>query len=486
MSELEIRDQPRLSPARTLGMTLNGMRHRLSRSIVTLLVITVAIAFMMNTLGESLLKRSVAARTGTRLASLRAAVTWAARLTGPGALEQILTELAASPPGTPRHAEAQAMAGLDNATMASYHATSRLAVAHLEWLAALDYGRRRRLVHDAEGAAAFDRLLDADAMQRFGAQLEMMHSLRLPEGQAGLADLLRSWPEARRITAAIQARRQEGIDQIAARLDGKALTVALQDASGAFGDVIRAAGFHLDAETAAGVAAEARRHTQGERLAATALAGPLRRRLAARLDRLPGEIDVQTLWALLADRGEAGWYLETMGELAVPDQGLDADRLRWLARRWLEERALARAARAGGGGRTFQRRMVWLMVVSMIVCVVGIANAMLMSVAQRFREIATLKCLGALDGFIALSFIMEACLLGVVGGGIGAAIGLVIALGRMFGVFRGVLSASVPYADLAVATCAAVGAGIVLAGVATVLPALKAARLAPMAAMRVE
>ena len=109
-----------------------------------------------------------------------------------------------------------------------------------------------------------------------------------------------------------------------------------------------------------------------------------------------------------------------------------------------------------------------------------------MSVTQRFREIATLKCLGALDGFIAMTFIIEACVLGIVGGLAGALAGLTIGVLRMFGVFRSVLIPAIPYGDLAVAVGASVVLGVVLAAVATVLSSLKAARLAPMEAMRVE
>ena len=38
----------------------------------------------------------------------------------------------------------------------------------------------------------------------------------------------------------------------------------------------------------------------------------------------------------------------------------------------------------------------WLIIMSLIVCVVGIANSMLMAVTERFQEIGTMKCLGAL------------------------------------------------------------------------------------------
>ncbi|MCK4402075.1 ABC transporter permease, partial [bacterium] len=47
-----------------------------------------------------------------------------------------------------------------------------------------------------------------------------------------------------------------------------------------------------------------------------------------------------------------------------------------------------------------QVKQIWLVVLSLMVCVVGIANAMLMSVTERYKEIGTMKCLGALDRFI--------------------------------------------------------------------------------------
>jgi hypothetical protein len=49
----------------------------------------------------------------------------------------------------------------------------------------------------------------------------------------------------------------------------------------------------------------------------------------------------------------------------------------------------------------------WIIILSLLVCVVGIVNAQLMAVTERFREIGTMKCLGALDRFILRLFILE-------------------------------------------------------------------------------
>ena len=70
------------------------------------------------------------------------------------------------------------------------------------------------------------------------------------------------------------------------------------------------------------------------------------------------------------------------------------------------ERVLARLEKVLTGkteqkaGSILSDRQMFLLGVSFVVCMVGIANAMLMAITERFREIATMKCLGATDGFI--------------------------------------------------------------------------------------
>jgi len=70
----------------------------------------------------------------------------------------------------------------------------------------------------------------------------------------------------------------------------------------------------------------------------------------------------------------------------------------------------------------------WIVILSLVVCVVGIVNAQLMAVTERFREIGTMKCLGALNRFILRLFFLEAGMQGVARAGAGAIIGALFAL----------------------------------------------------------
>ncbi len=70
----------------------------------------------------------------------------------------------------------------------------------------------------------------------------------------------------------------------------------------------------------------------------------------------------------------------------------------------------------------------WLASLALLVAFVGILNAMLMSVTERFREIGTMKCLGALDSFIIKLFLIESLFQGITGSAIGVVIGMALSI----------------------------------------------------------
>jgi len=128
-----------------------------------------------------------------------------------------------------------------------------------------------------------------------------------------------------------------------------------------------------------------------------------------------------------------------------------------------------------------QQKNTWLVVMSLLVSVVGITNAMLMSVTERYKEIGTIKCLGALDNFIIKLFLIESGLLGFFGSLIGAILGM----GFMLLTGLDVVGAIDWLALLAqLGMCIVIGT--VLSIVAAVPPAMRAAKMQPADAMRSE
>ena len=80
------------------------------------------------------------------------------------------------------------------------------------------------------------------------------------------------------------------------------------------------------------------------------------------------------------------------------------------------------------------RMAVLLITLSLLACLVGVTNSMLMSVTERIREIGTLKCLGALDSFIVKTYLIESSLQGVLGTLVGIGTGVGVGVGVRVGV----------------------------------------------------
>jgi putative ABC transport system permease protein len=127
-------------------------------------------------------------------------------------------------------------------------------------------------------------------------------------------------------------------------------------------------------------------------------------------------------------------------------------------------------------------RQLQLIVVSMgllaiVVGGIGIANVMSISVIQRSSEIGIRRALGHTRGTIAAQFILEAIVVGVLGGAIGVALGvLAIAIGVSVAGWVFTLQPLLVPAGIALAVLISVIAGL--------YPALRAARLEPLETLR--
>jgi putative ABC transport system permease protein len=128
----------------------------------------------------------------------------------------------------------------------------------------------------------------------------------------------------------------------------------------------------------------------------------------------------------------------------------------------------------------------WIVILSLLVCVVGITNAQLMSVTERFREIGTMKCLGALDRFIVRIFVMEASIQGFAGSVTGAFLGTTAAFLTALLRFGSDTLHYLPWQTIFTSSCLAIFTGIGLSLLGVLYPAIMAAKMQPVEAMRVE
>jgi putative ABC transport system permease protein len=115
--------------------------------------------------------------------------------------------------------------------------------------------------------------------------------------------------------------------------------------------------------------------------------------------------------------------------------------------------------------------------ISLLVGGIGVMNIMLVSVTERIREIGLRKALGATPSLIRRQFLVEASTLGLAGGVIGAGLGIVGAM-VLPHFISDKIAISVP------ATIGSIAVAMAIGVVFGVYPASRAARLAPIDALR--
>jgi putative ABC transport system permease protein len=138
------------------------------------------------------------------------------------------------------------------------------------------------------------------------------------------------------------------------------------------------------------------------------------------------------------------------------------------------------------GGAGTETRMFILLGLSLLTCLVGIMNAMLMSVAERVKEIGTLKCLGALDSFIVKTFFIESLLQGVLGTLAGIIIGVVVGFVISFMNYQSYALEYCPWLKIIACILVSFIIGTSISMLASIAPAYWAARKQPVDALRVE
>jgi len=127
--------------------------------------------------------------------------------------------------------------------------------------------------------------------------------------------------------------------------------------------------------------------------------------------------------------------------------------------------------------------------IALTIAALGIANTLLMAVLERFQEIGLCKAIGASDGDLFVLFLTEAGIIGLLGGLSGIALGWLAstgleALATIYANRQGVTGRMDLFAFPLWLMAAAMGFAIVVSLIAGIYPALRAARVDPIRALR--
>jgi putative ABC transport system permease protein len=129
--------------------------------------------------------------------------------------------------------------------------------------------------------------------------------------------------------------------------------------------------------------------------------------------------------------------------------------------------------------RLFNAVMVAIASISLLVGGIGIMNIMLAGILERTREIGVRRAVGARQSDIVRQFVVEAVLISFVGGSFGIAVGFIMS--RIIAWLAG-WSTIVTAGSIVLAFVVSITVGLVFG----IYPAVKAARLDPVEAIRHE
>ena len=520
---INVEKQTRLSLPRTIELVLSGVQFRLFRAAITVAIISLAVAFLTTMLGESVIARNIAIAINEETAPRKLLDHWVSRLGQPITTDLLTTQLAEADPDSSEMKEFAAWGNLPSEQATPLVAYAQEQLLYDAYFLSLNEGDLRSLVGRPRGAAIYGHLQDSAALETFHTQRAFVKE-EFPTSREEFDTFLNAWDTM----AALQLKIAEG-QALATNefretlLSGLTVNQYLTTCPDNLPELIAPMGFIISPADAITVREQASLALDAE-LVNQMLKAPMVKLKAKDWtgEESLAKVSSDGLFKFLASKGNAEAFIKELDELRVrfaeelddedvakrlPEEEvqrltqsrsfvenfpLSAERVAEVAKWKLRETELSDIeAKVSlttdmSGESTFSSRTIALISVSFLVCMVGIVNAMLMSVADRFREIATMKCLGATDGFIMTNFMLESAVQGVVGGIIGACLGAVLGIVRSWAAYGGMALNHLPGLSLLAAAALSFALGVILSVLAAVYPAFVAARLAPMEAMRIE
>ena len=556
---VEVKEQVNLPLAKCMELVTSGIQYRLFRAAITVTIISLAVAFLMVMLSQSLIARQVGRAVNERTAPRRLFDKWVSRLSAPITEGELTTDLAAlSGPGDPRWQEFKAWGKIpDDEHLRTLHEVAAGQTDCTDnFFNKLSEGRRRQFVGNASGPGIFAYLAEGNHLQQFQTLLQDSDR-KLPMAFEKFQSLVQQWAKTVPQRQGIMQGHQAALNHVKSLLGERQAVDALAAADDNLLKGLEEQGFRMTDDQLAQVRREANLAVDARKITDLLKVPSVKQEIADRANIPLAQVDTDAYFAQINSESGATWLArhsaskefassaealkvqplkfvpgptpdptdqkypkaavpvkDASGKVTKDPQGKEitrmeltpqgqamydknlatfiqgnAQRIREVVKDRLDRQELAdieAAVAESGGSGGFSNRTVWLIIVSFLVCVVGIANAMLMSVTERFREIATMKCLGATDNFIMINFILESIMQGVAGGIVGSILGFLLGSLRAWASYGNMAWQNFPMGQVLAMAGIALVVGVVVSALAAMYPAYVAARLAPMEAMRIE
>lgn len=484
MKPIVARNQAPLGLARAVRLAVSGMSYRLLRSGITTAILALAVAFLVHVLTHAILAERTQRAAWDSLGPTREASRWLTRLTEPDAPADVHAHLVGQDRWSRQRSVEYAAWTLDGDPMRARVTDAAEALR--------DVGAWAGRLSPAEAAVVRGGLELRPWLDLLNRQNKQRRTLRVTLEDLRLDPPLGSfeaferfvtaqWPDLKSATRDIRAGHRAAIERFASA-DPRPLLERFAEPNRNLEQQVGDAPFAMPGDSLWALEQFADYRLTMEWIQARLQEPAVKQAVQAQW----GTGELSEVLRQLADRDGATWWEQHLGK---PDTG---QTVFTAATRFVETEsylAVTDGYRPVDHGTPYNLPpgTLWLVGLSLLVCVVGVTNALLMSVTERFSEIATMKCLGALDRSVMQMFVAEAVIQGVLGGAVGVLLGLLLTALRGFAEFGTLFTRGFEgWASVLGAAAMSLAVGVLLAALAAVGPSWVASRLAPMEAMRVE
>ncbi|MBD3422532.1 MAG: FtsX-like permease family protein [Chitinivibrionales bacterium] len=488
MKPITVKDQVKLGPKRCFELSLSGMYYRLTRSAITVSILSLAVAFLSYVLFFGIVAHDTEYYAWSQLQENRLIGSWISHLSSPDLEISIIENFANSK--QQKIEEYQIWGNLSQSEIKQMKDATQTITDFVNYFESIAVTSQAILLGDRRPRMLFTHLDDAENMKKFAA---LIGQLKLTPPLGGIdnvsAFIKKDYPGYIALTRRIQNGQRKSIEALESRFPDQSLYELFASGSAEFLEAMRANGFHISKESFATIGELAQVALDMKSLKVALDNKDAKPRVARKLGIKQSEVSVPRVMGWLSGAGRAAWLQQELSANTKND--LRPRRLLSLAQRYKRTSKLQNAVKtekisSRDGLFALPAATLWLILVSFLVCIVGITNTMTMSVTDRFAEIATMKCLGAMDGFVMLLYVFEALFQGIAGSLFGVILGFLLAIMRGALSYGTLLFESMALVDLTVITLISFVAGIIIASISATWPAWSASRLAPMEAMRVE